>query len=58
MKKSPSRMAAARRVLVKRWVVVQKKLTPFKKPKKSGGSPSGLREPPILATRKMKKTIE
>ena len=37
--------------------VVQKKLMPFKKPRKRGGSPSGVREPPILATRKIKKMI-
>ena len=37
--------------------VVQKKSTPFKKPRKSGGSPNGVNEPPILATRKIKKTI-
>ena len=37
--------------------VVQKKSTPFKKPRKSGGSPKGVNDPPIFATRKMKKTI-
>ena len=37
--------------------VVQKKLTPFKKPKNSGGSPKGVNDPPIFATRKIKKTI-
>jgi hypothetical protein len=34
---------------------VHKKGTPFKKPKKSGGSPIGVRHPPIFAMRKMKK---
>ena len=38
-------------------VVGQKKSTPFRNPRKSGGSPSGVSEPPTLATRKMKKTI-
>ena len=36
---------------------VQKKGTPFKKPRKSGGSPIGLSRPPILLTIKMKKTV-
>jgi len=35
-------------------LVVQKKLMPCKKPKNRGGSPKGVNEPPILATRKMK----
>jgi hypothetical protein len=38
-------------------LVVQKKETPFKKPRNNGGSPSGVNEPPIFATRNMKKTI-
>ena len=37
--------------------VVQKKSTPFKNPRNSGGSPRGVNDPPIFATRKMKKTI-
>ena len=37
--------------------VVQKKSTPFKKPRNSGGSPRGVNEPPIFATKKMKNTI-
>ena len=37
--------------------VVQKKQTPFKNPKNRGGSPRGVNDPPIFATRKMKKTI-
>ena len=41
----------------KRAVVVQKKGTPCRNPKKSGGSPKGVKEPPILLTRKIKKTI-
>ena len=36
--------------------VVQKKSIPCKKPKNKGGSPRGVKEPPILATRKIKKT--
>ena len=30
--------------------------TPFRKPRKSGGSPSGVRRPPQFETTKMKKT--
>ena len=37
--------------------MVQKKLTPFRNPRNSGGSPKGVNDPPILATRKIKKTI-
>ena len=37
--------------------VVQKKFTPFKNPKNRGGSPRGVKEPPMFATRKIKKTI-
>ena len=37
-------------------VVVQKKSTPLRNPKNKGGSPSGVREPPMLATRKIKNT--
>ena len=40
-----------------KFFVVQKKSTPFKKPRKSGGSPRGVSEPPIFATRNIKKTI-
>ena len=36
--------------------VVQKNDTPFRKPRNSGGSPSGVSEPPALATMKMKNT--
>src|SRR4030042_4676005 len=36
---------------------VQKKGTPWRKPRKRGGSPKGVREPPILATKKIKKQI-
>ena len=39
-------------------MAVQKKLTPLRKPRKSGGSPRGESEPPMLATRKMKKTAD
>src|SRR5213078_563685 len=35
---------------------VQKNGTPWRKPRKSGGSPSGVSAPPMLATRKMKNT--
>ena len=35
---------------------VQPKSTPRRKPRNSGGSPSGVSEPPMLPTRKMKKT--
>ena len=34
---------------------LQKKGTPREKPISSGGSPMGVRQPPMLATRKMKK---
>ena len=37
--------------------VVQKKSTPFKKPKKRGGSPRGVNDPPMLATKNIKNTI-
>ncbi|MEY3286521.1 MAG: hypothetical protein RL500_1251 [Pseudomonadota bacterium] len=37
-------------------VAVQKKSTPFRKPRNKGGSPSGVSEPPALLTMKMKKT--
>ncbi len=36
---------------------VQKKGTPCRNPRKSGGSPSGVSAPPMLLMRKMKKTI-
>ena len=39
-----------------KFVVVQKKSTPFKKPKNKGGSPNGVKEPPIFATKKIKNT--
>ena len=35
---------------------VQKNGMPRKYPRNSGGAPSGVRHPPMLATRKMKKT--
>ena len=37
--------------------VVQKKLTPCKKPRNSGGSPKGVNEPPTFATKKIKNTM-
>ncbi len=36
---------------------VQKNGTPRRKPRKRGGSPSGVKRPPMLLTRKMKKTM-
>ena len=36
--------------------MVQKKSTPRRKPRNSGGSPSGVNEPPMFATRKIKNT--
>ena len=36
--------------------VVQKKSTPCRKPRNSGGSPSGVNAPPMFETRKMKNT--
>ena len=39
-----------------KFLVVQKKSTPFKKPKNKGGSPNGVKEPPIFATRNIKNT--
>ena len=39
------------------YLVVQKKLTPFKKPINNGGSPKGVREPQILATKNIKNII-
>ena len=38
-------------------VVVQKNGTPRRNPRNSGGSPIGVKEPPMLLTRKMKKTM-
>jgi hypothetical protein len=38
-------------------LVVQKKETPFKNPRNKGGSPNGVNEPPIFATRNIKNTI-
>ena len=37
--------------------VVQKKLTPFKNPKNNGGSPRGVSDPPMFATKNIKNTI-
>ncbi|CWP02824.1 Uncharacterised protein [Neisseria meningitidis] len=36
-------------------LTVHMKSTPLRKPRKSGGSPKGVRPPPMFATRKMKK---
>ena len=38
-------------------LVVQKKLIPCKNPRNNGGSPKGVNEPPIFATRKIKKNM-
>jgi len=56
-KNTASRMPETSSISVRMPVVTQKKGTPWRKPKNSGGSPSGVSEPPMLATRKMKKTI-
>jgi hypothetical protein len=37
--------------------IVQKKPTPLRKPRNSGGSPNGVSEPPAFETMKMKNTI-
>ena len=36
--------------------VVQKKSTPFRKPRNNGGSPRGVNDPPMFATKKIKNT--
>ena len=51
--RAPGRPPAGARL--PRWKV-QKNGTPRRKPRNRGGSPSGVSEPPMLATRKMKKT--
>ena len=38
------------------YFTVQKNSTPCRNPRKSGGSPSGVSEPPALETMKMKNT--
>ena len=38
-------------------LVVQKKSTPFKNPKNKGGSPIGVKEPPMLETKNIKNTM-
>ena len=55
-KKIASTSTATISVCSQRCCAVQKKSTPRRKPTNSGGSPSGVSAPPILATRKMKKT--
>ena len=49
-------MAKATTIGINICVVVQKKSTPFKKPKNNGGSPSGVNDPPMFATKKIKNT--
>ena len=56
-KKAASTSAPTKAADGSMWVVVQKKSTPRRKPRNSGGSPSGVSEPPMLETRKMKKTM-
>lgn len=56
-KYSASRIISTNTIGAHMCCTVQKKLTPFRKPRNSGGSPSGVSEPPTLATMKMKKTI-
>ena len=53
---SPNTIPATNSVCGNRCVVVQKKSTPRRKPRNSGGSPSGVSEPPMFETRKMKNT--
>ena len=56
-KKIANRHTAISSIGRNRWTVGQKKLTPLRKPRNSGGSPSGVSAPPMLLTRKMKKMI-
>ncbi|MNV87569.1 hypothetical protein D3C71_1817030 [compost metagenome] len=55
-KNSASRLAIRNSVCGKMCCSVQKKSTPLRKPRNSGGSPSGVSEPPALDTMKMKNT--
>ena len=56
-KKRAIKRALMNNICGKSAVVVQKKGTPCMNPKNSGGSPNGVNEPPMLLTRKMKKTM-
>ena len=55
-KTAEQRAADEQRLAAQMSGVVQKKSTPCRKPRNSGGSPSGVSEPPMLETRKMKNT--
>jgi hypothetical protein len=55
-KKIASNAPSRKSVSGKMCFAVQKKSTPFRKPRNSGGSPSGVSEPPALLTVKMKNT--
>ena len=44
-------------IMIGNSLIVQKNGTLLKKPRNSGGSPTGVRHPPMLATMKMKKII-
>ncbi|KZR98473.1 Uncharacterized protein APZ42_006099, partial [Daphnia magna] len=55
-KKMVSKLPTRNRVSGKMVLMVQKKSTPFKKPKNKGGSPKGVKDPPALETMKMKNT--
>ena len=50
-----SKLPTRNRVWGSKVCSVQKKSTPLRKPKNSGGSPKGVSEPPALETMKMKK---
>ena len=56
-RKIASKLPIRNRVSGKMCLTVQKKSTPFKKPKNKGGSPKGVSDPPALETIKMKNTI-
>ena len=56
MKKITIRITLINSMCGKSAVVVQKKGTLCRNPKKRGGSPRGVKEPPMLLTRKIKKT--
>ena len=57
MKKMNSNNTPNISIGVSKCTVVQKKSTPFKKPKNKGGSPSGVNAPPIFATKNIKNII-
>ena len=55
-KNRPSRIAQVNSVSGQSVLPVQKKSTPRRKPRNRGGSPSGVRDPPMFDTSMMKKT--